>query len=51
MAEKKSVIIDLKFDVSDFTASAAKLNGEIAGLNKQQKALKKNNQEGSIEFL
>jgi len=48
--EKKSVIIDLKFNVSDFTQSAAKLNKEIADLTKQQAALKKANQEGSIEF-
>ena len=48
--EKKSVIIDLKFNVSDYTTNAAKLNKEIADLNKQQAALKKANQEGSIEF-
>ena len=48
--EKKSVIIDLKFNVSEFSQNAAKLNKEIADLNKQQSALKKANQEGSIEF-
>jgi len=48
--EIKKVIIDLKFDVSDFTQSAAKLNKEIADLNKQQNALKKAGQEGSIEY-
>jgi len=47
--EKKTVIIDLKFDVSDFTKSAAKLNKEISDLNKQQAELKKQGQEGSIQ--
>ena len=48
--EKKTVIIDLKFDVSDFTQSAAKLNKEISYLNKQQAELKKQGQEGSIQY-
>lgn len=48
--EKKTVIIDLKFDVSDFTQSAAKLNKEISDLNKQQTELKKQGQEGSIQY-
>ncbi len=48
--EKKTVIIDLKFDVSDFTQTAAKLNKEISDLNKQQAELKKQGQEGSIEY-
>src|SRR3989304_36670 len=48
--EKKSIIIDLKFDVSDFTQSAAKLNKEIATINKQQAELKKQGQEGSIQY-
>lgn len=50
MDEKKTVIIDLKFDVSDFTQSAAKLNKEIATINKQQTELKKQGQEGSIQY-
>lgn len=47
---KKSVIIDLKFDVSDFTQSAMKLNKEISDLDKKQKELKKSSLEGSVEY-
>lgn len=50
MAEKERIIIDLDFDVTDFTKAAAQLNGEIARLNKEQRELKKQGKEGSIEF-
>jgi len=50
MAQKETILIELDFDVSDFTSSAAKLNGEIAKLNKQQKELKKSGDEGSITY-
>ncbi|NQY41953.1 MAG: hypothetical protein HRT87_01200 [Legionellales bacterium] len=48
--EKKTVIIDLKFDVSDFTSNAAQLNKKISDINKAQKELKKSGEEGSIAY-
>jgi len=48
--EEKDILIKLDFDIDDFSASAAKLNGEIAKLNAEQKNLKTANKEGSLEF-
>ena len=50
MAQTEKIIIELDFDTSDFTKSAAKLNGEISSLNKEQRALKKSGEEGSVQF-
>ena len=50
MAEKETIIIELDFDTSDFTQSAAKLNKQISDLNKEQKELKKSGEEGSIQY-
>lgn len=50
MAQKETILIELDFDVSDFTKSAAKLNGEIDKLNKQQKELKKSGDINSITY-
>ena len=41
MANTEKIIIELDFDTSDFTQSAAKLNKEISTLNKEQRALKR----------
>ncbi len=48
--EEKDILIKLDFDIDDFSASAAKLNGEIAKLNAEQKNLKTANKEGTLEF-
>lgn len=50
MAQEEKIIIELDFDTSDFTQSAAKLNKEISNLNKEQRALKKSGEEGSIQY-
>ncbi len=50
MAQEEKIIIELDFDTSDFTQSAAKLNKEISDLNKEQRALKKTGEEGSIQY-
>ena len=50
MATKETIIIELDFDTSDFSKEAAKSNQVIKELNEAQKELKKNGEEGSIQF-
>lgn len=50
MAEERSVIIKLNFDVNDFTKQSVVLNREIEELNKNQKELVKQGQKGSVTF-
>lgn len=50
MAEKKDILIKLDFDIKDFSRAAAEANGKIAELNKQQKELKKNGEQGSLQY-
>ncbi len=50
MAQEEKIIIELDFDTSEFTKNAAKLNQEISDLNKEQRALKKAGEEGSIQY-
>jgi hypothetical protein len=50
MAKKETIIIELDFDTSDLTKEAAKTNKVIAELNATQRQLKKNGEEGSIQF-
>ena len=50
MVEEKKVLLNIDFNIEDFSKSAAQLNGEIAKLNNEQKKLKKTSQEGSLEF-
>jgi hypothetical protein len=50
MAKKETIIIELDFDTSDLTKEAAKTNKVISELNETQKQLKKNGEEGSIQF-
>lgn len=50
MANKEEILITLDFDTSDFTKTAAELNGNISKLNKSQKELKKEGKEGSVQF-
>lgn len=48
--EKKSVIIDLKFDVSKFTKDAATAATSVKKLKDEQTNLKKSGQENSVQF-
>lgn len=48
--QKEEILITLDFDTSPSIKAAADLNKSIAVLNKSQKELKKQNQEGSVEF-
>ncbi len=50
MAEEKEILIKLDFDIQDFSKAAAEANGKIAQLNEQQKELKKNGEQGSLQF-
>ena len=50
MAKKETIIIELDFDTGDLTKEAAKTNKVISELNETQKQLKKNGEEGSIQF-
>ncbi len=48
--EKKSVIIDLKFDVSEFKKNGAEAASTVKKLKDEQKLLTKSGQETSIKF-
>ena len=50
MANKEKIIIELDFDVSDFTQSAADLNKKIAEINKSNKQLDRTTREGALAY-